>query len=94
MMFCQSCGETLVEGSRFCHQCGQKAPVTERFSEPPPPEGLSAKPRLDWFLLTLLGSLGLTLILTLVFHLPIFILGAFLPFFWQVRGKHPPDQPR
>lgn len=88
MMFCdlcQQCGETLIAGSRFCHHCGKEIQVMAEEEKLPQP-ATQAQPRLGVFLLTLAGSVGLTLILTLVFHMPIFILGAFLPFFWQRKG--------
>ena len=29
-MYCPICGTKLVEGARFCHQCGEKAPVLNK----------------------------------------------------------------
>ena len=81
MMNCSRCSALLPVGANFCSACG--APVAA--SPLQSPEG-KLRPRIDVFFLSLLGTLGLTAILTLVFHLPIFILGAFLPFFWR-RGS-------
>lgn len=78
-MFCPNCGASLPPGARYCPSCGE--PVLQ--PEPEPLRQMKERPRFDVFFLTLLGSLALTFILVFVFHLPIFIFGAFLPFFWR-----------
>lgn len=85
-MFCPHCGQPLTEGGAFCPFCGRPVPAPQH-PELAEPAGTETEQRFggSWFWITLLGSLGLTAILTLVFHLPIFILGAFLPFFWVRR---------
>lgn len=45
----------------------------------------SFKSGFGFFLLTLLGSLVLTLLLSWIFHFPIFILAGFLPLLWRRR---------
>lgn len=67
-----------------CPTCRQPNPEEARYCMQC---GRSVEFRLDIFALSLIGSLALTLILTLVFGLPVFILGAFLPFFWLRRKK-------
>jgi hypothetical protein len=84
-MQCPYCSANTPHQANFCPTCGR--PVSnQQFSGEPPTR--QARPRLDIFLLSILGSIALTLILTTVFHLPIFFLGAFLPFIgFGLRGR-------
>jgi hypothetical protein len=66
--------------------CGGAIPSLPQESGQPT---LNKTSSLSYFTLSLLISLVITVILTAVFHLPIFILGAFLPLFW--RRKQPKD---
>lgn len=62
-------------------QCGKLLPVTidEPRDDKPMPGGFSA------FTLSIVASLGITLILVFVFRLPIFFLAGFLPLLWWKR---------
>jgi hypothetical protein len=78
MKRCERC-QTINPGSaRYCMQCGLMLPLRE---EPQEPE-VQAKPNYNTFLLSVLGSLALSLILVYVFKLPIFFLAGFLPLLW------------
>jgi len=76
-MACQYCSGEIPANARFCPQCGANL-------APPP---LYGKPQssLTALGLSLLISLAVTILLSMVFHIPIFILGAFLPLFWRGR---------
>ena len=80
MIVCPACRQPNPENARYCMQCG--TPL-----ERPAPETGQLKPRLDIFALSLLGSLILTVILSVILGWPVFILGAFLPFFWLRRKR-------
>lgn len=84
-MFCSNCGEPVMAGDRYCRKCGEPIPEPEQEPDTRRFQTQVIRPRLDVFFLSLLGSLGLSLVLMMVFHLPIFILGAFLPFFWRLK---------
>ena len=78
-MFCPNCGALVQDRANYCPNCGM-ALATRPFQ--PESGRQKLRPRLDILLLSIVLSLGLTFILTVVFDLPIFIFGAFLPFFW------------
>jgi predicted amidophosphoribosyltransferase len=80
-MVCPYCSALLPENARFCPQCGQLVAT-----QPGDPTQTPEKdPGMRTFLITLGSSLLITLLLTLVFHTPIFFLGAILPLFWWKR---------
>lgn len=82
-MRCPNCSAQAPENARFCPQCGTLLEQPPVLSSPTP------GPAAGWttFLMTLGLSLLASLILTTVFHLPIFFLGAVLPFFWFGRRR-------
>jgi len=77
-MVCPQCSAPVPKDARFCPQCGCLLVSFQHDTDSP---GHASR---GWsrFFMSLGLSLGLTAMLTLVFHLPIFILGAFLPWFW------------
>lgn len=80
-MRCQNCSTSTPEDARFCPQCGVllvKPPQVSKI------EGASSPAW--WSLVGMLGvSLLISILLTVVFHMPIFILGAAFPLFWRSR---------
>ena len=82
MKICQQCQQTYPDHANYCITCGS-ALVTapEKHGNNPAENGKG------WniFWLSLVGSLVLTWLLVAVFHLPIFIIGAFLPLLWFSR---------
>lgn len=82
MKRCASCGIDYPDDANYCVNCGRPP---ERL----PPGRAPRAARAGWkvFALTLGGSLLLSWMLIAVFHLPIFILGAFLPLFWSWGRK-------
>ncbi len=80
MIVCPACRQANPEEARYCMQCATPLEQT--------PKGTGElRPRMNIFAFSLIGSLVLTLILSMVFGLPVFILGAFLPFFWLRRKR-------
>lgn len=82
MKFCEQCQLDYPDQARYCMQCGRElAPAPEKRQSG---ERHAAG---DWrvFWLTLGGSLALSWLLIAVFHLPVFIIGAFLPLLWYSR---------
>jgi hypothetical protein len=89
---CPHCLKTLPETDnnnpiQYCPFCGEKFPpslaqaVTEGDIIP------TARNSMTLFIGTLFLTLALTWLLNTVFHLPIFIAGAFLPLFFWPRKK-------
>lgn len=81
MPHCPACHQINPDQARYCMQCGTPLPPPKH----PTHTNEKPVPRFDVLALTLMGSILLTLALSWLFHLPIFILGAFLPFFWRRR---------
>lgn len=97
MKLCPVCGYTNPYDANYCSHCGYAYPPrVEPNSEPP--AGLRVeeqpKPRYDIFMASLVLSLLLSFVLIYVFHLPVFIIGLFLPFFWQMRPWRKTKTPR
>jgi hypothetical protein len=63
-------------------QCGQALPEQQ---ESVPPDVRTGG--MSLFVLSLLGSVLVSLVLVFVFGLPIFFLAGFLPLFWLNRKK-------
>lgn len=81
MKRCGNCGIDYPDDANYCVNCGRQL---QRL--PAAPRGKRVGGGWNIFLLTLFGSLLLSWVLITVFHLPVFILGAFLPLFW-LRGR-------
>lgn len=80
-MKCAVCGRTLQEDARFCDFCGNSLPQKEEQKE----TSLNKK----LLFLSILGSLGLTIVITLIaqgFGMPLFFGGLFLPFFFRSKS--------
>lgn len=77
-MQCPSCGADVPPGARYCPSCGEPLPQPEL--EPDDQRKLTLD--LRWTALVLLLSFGLTLMMTTLFHWPVFLFGLFLPFAW------------
>jgi len=84
MKTCKQCGHANPWQAKYCMYCGTKL-ADETFGEPVNNHQGRANCNLFW--LTLGGSLLLTWIMVVVFHLPIFFLGALLPLIWFSRKK-------
>lgn len=82
-MQCLHCSALAPKDAHFCPQCGHRLVWPQHAFKS------SAGSGRGWgtFFLTLLLSVGLSLVLTVAFHLPIFILGAALPLMWIGRPK-------
>jgi hypothetical protein len=89
---CPHCLKPLPETDninpiQYCPFCGEKLPphmakpIIEVEVAPSPTNSIAI------FMGTLLLTLALTWLLNTVFHLPIFIAGAFLPLFFWPRKK-------
>jgi hypothetical protein len=81
LMACPNCSAETRESDRYCSKCGACLVETPIFKE----EKGSRIASLSVLAMTLLGSLLLTLILSWIFHFPIFILAGFLPLLWRRR---------
>jgi hypothetical protein len=83
MKFCEQCHKTCPDHARFCMICGNAL-----ISAPPERGAEEVRNTRGWqvFWLTLGGSLVLSWLLVAVLHLPIFIIGAFLPLLWYSRN--------
>ena len=92
MKNCATCQLNYPDAANYCSVCG-KALVA---AEPVPGNHRQTLPTAkkgNWklFWLTLGGSLLLTWVMVVVFDLPVFILGAFLPLFWLGSSKNRQD---
>lgn len=84
MKICEWCSSQNPDGANYCMRCGHElAAVGQNHGDD------SGGPGANWplFWLTLGGSLVLSWLLMVVFHLPVFILGAILPLVWFSRKK-------
>ncbi len=77
MPICSKCHSTNPEAARYCMSCGQPLPKAQ--------DGYGGKQfnlaGMNLFMLSLMGSIMLSLLLIFAFRLPIFFLAAFLPLF-------------
>lgn len=81
MKICKQCQQNYPDHAKYCSQCGKKL---ELIGEEQADKIERNKTTSSWklFWLTLGGSLLLSWLLMAVFHLPVFILGVFLPLLW------------
>lgn len=82
MKFCEQCQQSWPEHARYCMNCGRA--LVSATSGHDDRERRNAR---GWqmFWLTLGGSLVLSWLLVALLHLPVFIIGAFLPLLWYSR---------
>lgn len=83
MKTCQHCDRRNPDAAIYCMACGR---LLAQKPDPAPKDGIQPG-GMSLFTLSILGSLVLSLILIFVFRLPIFILGAFLPFMFRWPRK-------
>ena len=82
MKMCVHCQTNNPQSARFCMACGGELNVIE--SESRPAFNFAG---LNLFMLSLFGSIALSVILIFVFRLPVFFLAAFLPLLWAGSKK-------
>jgi len=80
MKICQQCQTRNPQAASFCMACGQALPEAEKQEAKQFNFG-----GLNMFMLSLIGSIALSLVLIFVFRLPVFFLAAFLPLLWMRR---------
>jgi len=86
MKICKQCQQNYPDHSNYCLYCGKPLELADK--EQPAQMDMNkfaGSWKLFWF--TLGGSLLLSWVLMAVFHLPVFILGVFLPLLWFCRKK-------
>ena len=82
MKICRHCQTRNPDAAQYCMACGLALP------EPEP-----QRPRefnfagLNVFMLSVIGSIALSLVLIFVFRLPVFFLAAFLPLLWYRKKR-------
>lgn len=81
MKICLQCQQTFPDHANYCISCGR---ALSSAPEDPMKTGANDK-RWVLFWLTLSGSLVLSWLLVAILHLPVFIIGAFLPLLWFSR---------
>lgn len=77
MKICSHCQTKNPDTATYCMACGKVLPEPEQ----PGPRQFSPA-GLNMFMLSVLGSIALSLVLIYVFRLPVFFLAAFLPLLW------------
>jgi len=81
MKICKQCRQNYPDHANYCMDCGKPLELTEEEEANQIEDNKTASSwNLFWF--TLGGSLLLSWLLMAVFHLPVFILGVFLPLLW------------
>jgi ribosomal protein L40E len=81
MKTCGHCHTANPTSARYCMQCGAALPERADAADAP----MQRVPDYTVLVLSLLGSIALSLILVFVFKLPIFFLAGFLPLLWARR---------
>ncbi len=82
MKICSYCQTDNPDLANYCMTCGNEFDLSE--AEPKPGFRFAG---LNLFALSLVGSIALSLVLILVFRLPVFFLAAFLPLLWAGNKK-------
>ncbi len=86
MKICKQCQQNFPDHANYCLHCGNPLELIDKEqSAQMSPNKIFGSWKLFWF--SLGGSLLLSWILVVVFHLPVFILGAFLPLLWFSSKK-------
>ena len=87
MKICSKCNLYYENEARYCTQCGARLQLADDLEESLKAQKSSFSGNYNLFFLTLGGSLLLTWLLVVVFHLPVFIIGTVLPLLWFSRKK-------
>lgn len=82
MKTCAHCQTSNPDTANFCMTCGNELDISDLKAEST--QFLSG---INPFLLSLIGSIALSLLLIFVFRLPVFFLAAFLPPLWAGKKK-------
>ncbi len=77
MKICSQCQTRNPDTASYCMACGKELP--EPMQQEPGEFNIAG---LNLFMLSVLGSIALSLLLIVVFRLPVFFLAAFLPLLW------------
>lgn len=85
MIVCSKCQQPNPDSANFCMACGQALPQVEKETEAGPKHFNLAG--LNLLMLSLVGSIALSLVLIMVFRLPVFFLAAFLPLLWYRKKR-------
>lgn len=82
-MACPNCSGETRETDHYCSNCGIQ------LSKKPKEQNHAPKMRFGLSVLTMtwLGSLVLSVLLSVLFGFPVFLLAGFLPLLWQRRGR-------
>ncbi len=86
MKICKQCQQNYPDHANYCSHCGKQLELIGKEQ----PEQIDRNKTVGtWslFWLTLGGSLFLSWLLIAIFHLPVFILGLFLPLLWFSSKK-------
>jgi hypothetical protein len=82
MKICPYCQTNNPDLANYCMTCGKDLAL----SDPESKSGFGFA-GLNIFALSLIGSVVLSLVLILVFRLPVFFLAAFLPLLWAGKKQ-------
>ena len=89
MGICAQCQTNNPDSANYCMACGDELKLVEAESKQTYKKGVNVA-GLNLFMLSLLGSIALSLVLIFIFRLPVFFLAAFLPLLWAGRNKDKP----
>lgn len=85
MKICGNCEAGNPDSAQYCMQCGSVLPA--RGEEGEFIDKTDAAKGISTFTFSIIASILLSLLLILVFRMPIFILAGLLPLFWLKRKK-------
>lgn len=84
MKRCEYCGTDNPPAALYCMRCGERLNEDKREEEETDSAGFSWA-GMNAFMLSVVGSIAVSLLLMLVFGMPVFLLAAFLPLLWKKR---------
>lgn len=82
MKICSYCQTQNPDSANYCMTCGNELDAMGAESKPE-----KSFAGLNVFVLSLVGSIVLSLVLIFVFRIPVFFLAAFLPLLWAGSKK-------